>query len=60
MPAVTVFVVAAVFYGGHRIRSTLEPAVVVCAAVAIVAGRGNLMRGGWSGPAPDAPHESAK
>jgi hypothetical protein len=36
LPAVTVFAVAAVFYGGHRIRSTLEPVVVLCAAVALV------------------------
>jgi hypothetical protein len=37
LPAVTVFAVAAAFYGGHRIRSTLEPVVVLCAAVALVA-----------------------
>ncbi len=61
MPAAIVFTVAAVFYGGHRIRSTLEPAVVVCAAVAVVAARDMIQHMGRSrGPTPDAPAESAK
>jgi 4-amino-4-deoxy-L-arabinose transferase-like glycosyltransferase len=61
MPVATVFVVAAVFYGGHRIRSTLEPVVVVCAAVALVAAwdfARPVRASGHSGP--DAPHGSAK
>jgi hypothetical protein len=28
------------FYGGHRIRSSAEPTVVLLAAVAVAAGRG--------------------
>jgi 4-amino-4-deoxy-L-arabinose transferase-like glycosyltransferase len=36
-PVLIVVLVAAVFYGGHRIRSTLEPSVVVATAVAVVA-----------------------
>jgi hypothetical protein len=64
MPAVTVFVVAAVFYGGHRIRSTLEPAVVVCAAVAIVAAweliRHRRLAPSAEAPAPNAPPDTAK
>ena len=55
MPAVTVFSVAAVFYGGHRIRSTLEPVVVLCAAVAVVAGWDLIRR--TTRPAPDAPQQ---
>jgi hypothetical protein len=35
LPAVMVLVVSAVFYGAHRIRSPLEPVVVVLSAVAI-------------------------
>jgi 4-amino-4-deoxy-L-arabinose transferase-like glycosyltransferase len=35
VPAVMVIVVSAVFYGAHRIRSPLEPVVVVLSAVAI-------------------------
>jgi hypothetical protein len=57
VPAATVFAAAAVFYGGHRIRSTLEPVVVVCAAVALVAAWD------WCGAGArtlDAPHEPAK
>ncbi len=37
VPVVSVFVVTVVFYGAHRIRSSLEPTVVVLAAVAVVA-----------------------
>jgi hypothetical protein len=57
IPLVVVFGVAAVFYGGHRIRSTLEPAVVLCASVALVAiwERFRSRR-----PAPGAPAEPAK
>ncbi|HWM20432.1 MAG TPA: glycosyltransferase family 39 protein [Ilumatobacteraceae bacterium] len=58
MPVATVFVVAAVFYGGHRIRSTLEPVVVVCAAVAVVAATDLIRR--TRRPAPNAPPEPAK
>jgi len=58
VPAVTVFSVAAAFYGGHRIRSTLEPVVVVCAAVAVVAGW-DLIRP-TRRPAPNAPQHPAK
>jgi len=36
LPAVTVTLVTAVFYGAHRIRSPLEPVVVVLAAISIV------------------------
>ncbi len=61
MPAITVFAVAAVFYGGHRIRSTLEPSVVLCAAVALVAAWDLTRRTGRSGrPALDAPQEPAQ
>jgi hypothetical protein len=35
VPAVGVFVTTVVFYGAHRIRSSLEPSVVVAAAAAI-------------------------
>ena len=35
-PAIGVFVTTVLFYGGHRLRSPLEPVVVICAAVAIV------------------------
>jgi 4-amino-4-deoxy-L-arabinose transferase-like glycosyltransferase len=35
IPIVTVFVTSVAFYGSHRLRSTLEPAVVLAAAVAI-------------------------
>lgn len=37
LPVVAVLVTTVVFYGGHRIRSSLEPVVVVCAAIAFVA-----------------------
>lgn len=37
LPAAMVAIVTMVFYGAHRIRSPLEPVVVVLAAVAIVA-----------------------
>ena len=37
VPVVTVLLVAAAFYGGHRIRSSAEPALVVLAAVGAVA-----------------------
>jgi 4-amino-4-deoxy-L-arabinose transferase-like glycosyltransferase len=37
LPCITVAVTTVVFYGGHRIRSSMEPIVVVAAAVAIVA-----------------------
>ncbi len=58
MPAITVFAVAAVFYGGHRIRSTLEPSVVLCAAVAVVAAWDLARRAGRRGrPTLDAPQE---
>ncbi len=57
IPLVVVFGVAAVFYGGHRIRSTLEPAVVLCASVALVAA---WERFGNRRPAPGAPAEPAK
>jgi hypothetical protein len=33
---VTVAVTTIVFYGGHRIRSSMEPSVVIAAAVMIV------------------------
>jgi hypothetical protein len=56
-----VFVVAAVFYGGHRIRSTLEPVVVVCAAVALVAAWDFARQVPARGDSdPDAPRGSAK
>jgi hypothetical protein len=58
MPALTVFSVAAVFYGGHRIRSTLEPVVVVCAAVAVVAAVDVIRRS--RRPAPNALPEPAQ
>jgi 4-amino-4-deoxy-L-arabinose transferase-like glycosyltransferase len=35
MPVVTVLVTSVLFYGAHRIRSPLEPVLVVCAAVVI-------------------------
>ncbi|HEX4982931.1 MAG TPA: glycosyltransferase family 39 protein [Ilumatobacteraceae bacterium] len=63
LPAVIVFAVAAVFYGGHRIRSTLEPVVVLCAAVTLVAIRDTARaRSGHraSGPTSDAPQGPAK
>ena len=62
MPAITVFAVAAVFYGGHRIRSTLEPSVVLCAAVALVAAwdMTEHERAAAGRPTPDAPQEPAK
>jgi hypothetical protein len=34
-PAVVVLVTGLLFYGGHRIRSPLEPAVAVAAALAM-------------------------
>jgi hypothetical protein len=37
VPVVTVLVTTVLFYGAHRIRSPLEPTVVVGAAVAIAA-----------------------
>jgi hypothetical protein len=37
VPVVSVLVVTVVFYGAHRIRSSLEPTVVVLAAVAVLA-----------------------
>jgi len=63
LPPVIVFAVASVFYGGHRIRSTLEPVVVLCAAVTLVAVWDTARaRSGRSdgGPAPDAPQGPAK
>lgn len=58
IPVITVFTVAAVFYGGHRIRSTLEPSVVLCAAVAVVAAWEWARRAGPNGgPMLDAPQE---
>jgi 4-amino-4-deoxy-L-arabinose transferase-like glycosyltransferase len=54
LPPVIVFAVAAVFYGGHRIRSTLEPVVVLCAAVTLVA-VWDTARARAGGPTPDAP-----
>ncbi|MCB0999379.1 MAG: glycosyltransferase family 39 protein [Acidimicrobiales bacterium] len=36
-PVVSVFVITVVFYGAHRIRSSMEPTVVVFAAVALAA-----------------------
>jgi hypothetical protein len=36
LPCVTVAVTTIVFYGGHRIRSSMEPSVVIAAAVMIV------------------------
>ena len=36
-PVVSVFVITVVFYGAHRIRSSMEPTVVVFAALALVA-----------------------
>jgi hypothetical protein len=63
LPPVIVFAVASVFYGGHRIRSTLEPVVVLCAAVTLVAvwdtARARSRRSD-GGPAPDAPQGPAK
>ena len=35
LPVVTVVVATVVFYGAHRLRSTAEPTIVVCAAAAI-------------------------
>jgi hypothetical protein len=35
-PAIAVVVTTVLFYGGHRLRSPLEPVVVICAAGAIV------------------------
>ena len=62
MPAITVFVVAAVFYGGHRIRSTLEPVRrCVCGRRASVAAWELARRTGRSRrPTPDAPQEPAQ
>jgi 4-amino-4-deoxy-L-arabinose transferase-like glycosyltransferase len=37
VPVINVLVVTIVFYGAHRLRSPMEPVVVVCAASAIVA-----------------------
>src|SRR4051794_26890245 len=37
VPVINVAVVTIVFYGAHRLRSPMEPVVVVCAACAIVA-----------------------
>jgi hypothetical protein len=37
LPCIAVAVVTVVFYGAHRIRSSMEPVVVVLAAVALVA-----------------------
>jgi 4-amino-4-deoxy-L-arabinose transferase-like glycosyltransferase len=37
LPCTTVLVTTVLFYGGHRIRSAMEPVVVVAAAVAIAA-----------------------
>lgn len=39
IPVVAVLVTTVVFYGGHRIRSSMEPSVVVVAAVALAAWR---------------------
>jgi hypothetical protein len=35
LPCITVAITTLVFYGGHRIRSSMEPTVVVAAALAI-------------------------
>lgn len=37
-PVVAVFVTSVLFYGGHRIRAPMEPAVVIAAALALTAG----------------------
>ncbi len=37
IPVITVVVATIVFYGAHRLRSTAEPTIVVCAAAAIAA-----------------------
>ncbi|MBI5089544.1 MAG: glycosyl transferase, partial [Actinobacteria bacterium] len=37
LPCIVVLITTVVFYGGHRIRSSMEPVVVVAAAVAITA-----------------------
>jgi hypothetical protein len=37
LPCITVAVTTVVFYGGHRIRSSMEPTVVIAAAVAFSA-----------------------
>lgn len=59
VPAATVFAVTAVFYGGHRIRSTLEPVVVLCAAVAL-ATAWDTARARSRRSTPDAPQGPAK
>jgi hypothetical protein len=66
VPVVIVFGVAAAFYGGHRIRSTLEPVVVLGASVAVVAAwdgarawRDGRMAGRMR-PPPGAPQQRAK
>ena len=34
-PVLGVFFTTVLFYGGHRLRSPMEPIVVICAAVAL-------------------------
>ncbi|MGH9133669.1 MAG: ArnT family glycosyltransferase [Ilumatobacteraceae bacterium] len=55
-PVAIVLAVTVVFYGGHRIRSTLEPVVVLCAAVALVRGydAAATRRGAGVPPPPEA------
>lgn len=51
LPVVAVLVTTIVFYGGHRIRSSMEPTVVVFAAVALAAWvkRGEATAAGTAG-----------
>ena len=54
MPVVTVLVTTILFYGAHRIRAPLEPALVVSAALTLVKWRP------WRvAPAPTAPVDTA-
>ena len=39
VPVISVVVTAALFYGAHRLRSPMEPVVVVCAALGLVGTR---------------------
>jgi peptidoglycan/LPS O-acetylase OafA/YrhL len=48
LPCVAVAVVTVVFYGAHRIRSSMEPVVVVLAAVALVAIWDGVTRRAWT------------
>lgn len=52
LPVVSVVVTSVTFYGAHRIRSSLEPVVVVLAAITVSAGwrRWRLRRGAEAGP----------